>query len=266
MRIFNFKEEKKEKIKAFSRRFFAAAFVLAAVGGTVRVLYRAPSFLRVKEVAVMSPLKNLNEFDIVRLSGVRKGDPLLTLKLSKVRADLLRYPWIKDVHLSKKIPARVLIWVEEQKPAALIDLPKAGKAGASVLYLVNDEGRVFKEVEAHDPKNLPIITGLQGLGDAEMRERLPLVVQLIGKMEETPGLSTLGVSEFHWDAKKGFSVFTQEPCVRLDLGDFREDGIANWTEKLKAFGDSWDDIRRTGISPKVVDLSVDRKMIVKREL
>jgi cell division septal protein FtsQ len=263
MRIFNFKEEKKVKILKFSKRFFAVAFLVSSIGGAVRILYRPPAFLRVKEVAVMSPLKNLNEFDVVRLSGVRKGDPLLTLSLSKVRADLLRYPWVKDVHLSKKIPARVLIWVEEQKPMALVSFPsKPPLEGAEKLYLVNEEGIIFKEAEPRDPKNLPTITGLQG---DEGRDRLPQVIRLLKAVGESPSLNALGISEFHWDEKKGFSIFTEEPCVRLDLGEFGAD-VADWEEKLRLFGENWEAIRKTVASPKVVDLSVDRKMIVKREL
>src|SRR3990167_7147513 len=117
---------------------------IACVGGfVVLILVRPPSFLRIAEVVGVSPLKHVSEFDLIRLSGVKKGDNIVALSLAKVRQDLLRYPWIREVRLSRRIPTRLLVWVEEQEPVALLEYQES--ASSTALYLVNREGVVFKK-------------------------------------------------------------------------------------------------------------------------
>lgn len=234
--------------------------LLATAAGCAWIVYHPPGFLRVKEVVVTSPLKRLTEFDLIRLSEVKKGDNIVRLSLAKVRSNLLRYPWIKDVSLSKRVPARLFIWVEEQEPVALLDIPSPAKGGeeqGSNLYLVNREGKVFKKVEAGDPKDFPIITGLR---PDEIPETLPRLMALVKGAEESEVLSTLGVSELRWDERGGVALYTKEPCIRLELGD------SDFEDKLQRFASSWGMIRSSSKNPKVVDLSMDRRIVVKQGL
>src|SRR5262249_39118527 len=142
------RKEKIRKIVKWAGRILKSIVFIALIVGIVLILKNPPSFLRVKEVVVMSPLKHLSEFDLIRLAEVRKGDNILTLRLKDVRERILRYPWVKDVRLAKRFPARLFIWVEEEVPAALIEL--AGDTAAPDLFLANPDGRIFKKLDASD--------------------------------------------------------------------------------------------------------------------
>ncbi len=234
---------------------------LAAVG--VLVMTRPPSFLRVREVVVMTPLKHLTEFDLIRLSEVKKGDNIVRLRLAKVRENLLRYPWIKEVRLSKRVPARLFVWVEEQDPVALLELPDATSASTSdsSWYFVNRRGEVFKKVEKDDPRDCPILTGL---APEEIPSRLPQMLSLLKSVEDSEFVSSLGVSEIHWGGREGLSLFTKEPCIKLQFGGL--EGGEVWAERLKRVSEAWGMIRSTAKKPKAIDLSLERRIVVKQEL
>jgi len=258
------------KLKKIARVFLGLAVTVSLAAGAVFFVRHPPTFLRVKEVVVMTPLKHLTEFDLIRLSDVGKGDNIMRLSLAQVRRNLLRYPWIKEVRLSKRVPARLFIWVEEQEPVALLELPDA--TSASSWYFVNKQGGVFKKVEQGDPKDFPILTGL---APAEIKTRLPQMLTLIKSVENSYFVSSLGISEIHWSPREGLALFTKDPCIKLELGGV--DGMGGgkgstetwpeiWEDRLKRFSESWGMIRSTSHSPSVVDLSMERRMVVKQKL
>jgi cell division protein FtsQ len=246
------------KIVTVTRVFKTAvklSILAVAAAGCVFVLRNPPSFLRVKEIVVMSPLRHLNEFDLIRLSEVKKGDNILTLRLGEVRERVLRYPWVKDVRLSKRFPARLFLWVDEEEPAALLEME------SSHLYLVNREGKVFKKLDADDPKDFPILTGL---AEEEVPERLPRLMALVKSLETSDLFNAIGVSEARWDSKTGLSLFTKEPCIQLTLGP--EEGALTWEQRIHRFVQAWGTIQGEGKNPTVVDLSLDRRIVVKQKL
>jgi cell division protein FtsQ len=228
----------------------ALALLVAAALVAVR---NPPGFLCVKEVVVMSPLKHLSEFDLIRLSEVKKGDNILTLRLSDVRRRILRYPWVRDVRLAKRFPARLFVWVDEEEPAALLEMGD--------MYLVSREGKIFKKVGPEDPKDFPILTGLT---QEEIPERLPRLMAFVKSLETSDLFNALGISEAHWDAKAGLTLFTKEPCIQLNLGP--EGGALTWEQRIERFVQAWGTIRSQHQNPSVVDLSLDRRIVVKQKL
>lgn len=260
MKIVNEKMKKAGRVVGRVFKVAVRLSVLVIVGAAVfLVLRHPPTFLKVREIVVMSPLKHLNEFDLIRLSEVKRGDNILTLRLGEVRERILRYPWVKDVRLSKRFPARLFVWIDEEDPAAMLEL--SGAEGDSDLFLVNREGRVFKKLDAADPKDFPIITGLV---ESEVPERLPRLMALVKSLETSDLFNALGVSEARWNAKTGLSLFTKEPCIQLTLG--AEDAALTWEQKLQRFVQAWGSIQSEGKNPKVVDLSLDRRIVVKQKL
>src|SRR5436190_1767406 len=99
--------ERLKKLRKFFIGFLSVAALAGLVVGVMALYRRPPSFLTVKEVAVATPLKHLSEHDLIRLSEIKKGDNMLRLNLSQIRSNLLRYPWIKEVRISKRVPGRI---------------------------------------------------------------------------------------------------------------------------------------------------------------
>lgn len=221
--------------------------LLGSVALGVSLTFFPPSFLRVKEVVLLNQPKHVSEFDLIRLSGIKKEISLLTLRLSRVRKQILRFPWIREVELSKRFPGRLLIEVQEQISVALLELES--------LYLVNAEGVVFKKLEAGDPKDLPILTGLK---TEDLRTQLVPLIALLQHFDQSESIRTLGISEIHRSAQGEISIFTKEPCIRVELGD------AEWMDRLDRLALAWKVIQATAAHIKVVDLSFEKRIIVKQ--
>ncbi|MBI3540815.1 MAG: FtsQ-type POTRA domain-containing protein [Deltaproteobacteria bacterium] len=227
--------------------------VLAISGIALLLVLFPPPFLKVQEIQILTPLHHLSEMDLIRLSGVQKGQNILTLRLSKIRGQILRYPWIKEVRLSKKIPGRVMIAVEEQVPFALLELES--------LYLINAEGVVFKKLEPGDPRDLPIITGLS---QGEIRSSIQLLLHLIQDFEKSPQLDSVAISEIHLNDAKELSLFTKDPVIHIELG--KNDSEQNWKQKLSQLGSAWKTIRSTTKKMKFVDLNLKKRIVVQQEI
>jgi hypothetical protein len=142
--------------------------------------------------------------------------------------------------------------VEEEEPAAILEMGE--------MYLVSREGKVFKKLDSSDPKDFPILTGLTA---EEIPGRLPRLMALVKSLETSELFNTLGVSEARWDAREGLTLFTKEPCIRLTLGP--ESGDLRWEERIQRFTQAWSTIQGAGRTPKVVDLSLDRRVVVRGE-
>jgi cell division septal protein FtsQ len=232
------------------KRIRAITIGLIAIFLSGSLVLFPPAFFRVQEVVVTQPPKHLSEMDLIRLSQVRKGDSLLTLRLSKVRENLLRYPWIRDVKLLKRFPGRLEIWVEEQSPVALLELNESGTVSK---YLVNRDGKIFKKLTPGDPKDLPAITGLT---PQELPVFLKRFISFTQDFEKSPALKGVGISELHW-GKDGLTLFTKEPCIKVEMG------MNGWEESLGRLASSWETIRSTSKNPKAVNLSLKKGIVVK---
>lgn len=232
-----------------------------ALAVLLQLIFFPPSFLRVQQVEVKSTLAHLSELDLVRLSQVQKGDSLLTLSLSTVRERILRYPWIREVQLSKRFPGRLQIWAEERMPVALLEFEN------KELYLVSREGKVFKSLEKGDPKDLPMISGFLKQDLDVLSAQLKPLIRLILQFDGSDVLRPVGISELHWKGDNGISIFTKEPCIRLELG--QQDPVSwgslgLWEEGIERFARSWPKIQSASRKPKVVDLSLRHRIIVKQ--
>ncbi len=214
----------------------------------VELLFFPPSFLRVQEVVVQSPLKHLHEMDVIRLAQVRKGTPLLTLRLQKIRDNIRRYAWVKEVNLSKRIPGRLVIDVEEEVPTALLELDE--------LYLVNKEGVIFKKLESGDSKDFPMITGLSGEKSKTLVAHVKKMVMLIQLFEDS--FRSIDLSEVHQEANGEIVLFTQEPLMKVILGKEK------WEERIQKFAQFWPTIQATTHHPKVIHLEMERRLVVKQ--
>ncbi len=125
----------------------------AGVYGISKWLCRAP-FFTVTGVTI-NGCSRVNEETILNLSGVKPNSNLLALDLDAMAAAIERHPWIKSAAISKKLPDRLEIVVEERKPVAMVSM--------NGLYLIDDSGTVFKKISQGESFDLPLITGISSL-------------------------------------------------------------------------------------------------------
>jgi cell division protein FtsQ len=100
-----------------------------------------------------------------------------------------RHPWIRSVELEKRLPHTLIVKAEKQSPLALVSFDK--------LYYMNKWGKVFKEVDAGDDMDYPIVTGISK-GQENINEKLTLAAGILESFaSETGHWSLDDISEIH---------------------------------------------------------------------
>jgi len=145
---------------AFLRRLATGFYVIA---GVAALLITSVLFVFVYDVITqcdyfkakslkIEGVQRLSQNQIIEAARVKKGMNVLDVNLAMARKRLLAQPWIADAEIRREIPAGLYIKVQEHSPLAIIDLGRK--------FLINENGRVFKEWTDTDPANLPVVSGL----------------------------------------------------------------------------------------------------------
>ncbi len=232
---------------------FSVALLL--VGGFfVTQLLVASDLFRVDQVSVQGN-DRLTGQRVEALSDIQVGINTFRLDLELIGRKIEENPWIRQADVQRIFPRQVTIRVKERKPVAIINL--------GYLYYLDEQGEVFKVLEADDSLDYPIITGFdydkaQG-HDSEYARKLRQIVELLTDLDQRELFCLDQVSEIHHGANGGFSLFTLEGGVEVKLGS---------TE----IGKKLDRLERiyTQLQPKLqmldyIDLNVEEKVIVRIE-
>ncbi len=194
----------------------AAATRAAGVGWRVGV---QGDLLRIREIR-FEGLARAAPAELVELSPVQRGDPLLLCDTDLVAAALRRHPWVAAVEVARELPRTLVVSVVERRPAALVDL--------GGLYLVDDKGEVFKRAAPGDGLDLPVVTGISREAWIERRGEVePLLsaaLALLARWAERGLDRRAPVSEIHIDPDFGTTVWAGDDGleVRLGHGDLPE--------------------------------------------
>ncbi|MEZ4247431.1 MAG: FtsQ-type POTRA domain-containing protein [Polyangiales bacterium] len=143
------------------------AGVLLAIGGAVAVGRLTRDYVRTSPAFAIATIElegreRLDEAEVLRAAGIALGTNVFELSPEDVRARLERHPWIAHAEVERRLPGTFRLKVVERHAALVLAL------GPS-LYLVDDEGKVFKEVAPGDPVDFPIVSGVER--DRFLRER-----------------------------------------------------------------------------------------------
>ena len=98
-------------------------------------------------------IRRLTEKEIVAQARLSKDINVLAVNLSVVRKRLMAHAWIAEAEVRREIPSALFIRIKEHLPLAVVDLGNK--------YIINEQGRIFKEWTAADGEALPLITGLE---------------------------------------------------------------------------------------------------------
>jgi len=154
------KGSKKKRQFAFLRRLAAGFYVIVGVAALLLTsvifvfvydVITQCDYFRAKSLKIEG-MQRLSRNQIIEAARVKKGMNVLDVNLAMARKRLLAQPWIADAEIRREIPAGLYIKVQEHSPLAIIDLGRK--------FLLDENGRVFKEWTDTDPANLPLISGL----------------------------------------------------------------------------------------------------------
>ncbi|MBT8463179.1 MAG: FtsQ-type POTRA domain-containing protein, partial [Myxococcales bacterium] len=143
------------------------------------------------------------------------GSNVFEISAENARNHLLQHPWIAEAKVIRKLPGRVRIEIVERKPVALVALDQ--------LYLVSEQGAVFKRLGVDDPVDLPVITGIASerfYDDFEYRKAILLRSMALLHDYEGAGLSKREpVSEIHFEGANGIELFIGDDGMNVRLGN-----------------------------------------------
>ena len=167
--MFGRKKPRKNYLKSTKRNHrFAILHRLAigfyAIGGMIALITASCLFIFVYNVLTqcdyfkarslkIDGIHHLTEKEIIEQARLSKDTNILAVNLSLVRKRLMAHAWIADAEVRREIPSGLFIRIKEHRPLAVVDLGKK--------YVINEQGRIFKEWTASDPDTLPLISGLE---------------------------------------------------------------------------------------------------------
>ena len=192
------KGTKRKRRFAFLRRLATAFYVIA---GVAALLITSVLFVFVHDVITqcdyfkalsfkIAGAQRLSQNQIIEAARVQKGMNVLDVNLAMARKRLLAHPWIADAEIRREIPAGLHIKIQEHSPLAIIDLGRK--------FLLNENGRVFKEWTDRDPANLPLVSGL-ALSD----------IRVHGKTAAQPSLNGMDPSQLEHPQNDPFEAVMQ---------------------------------------------------------
>mgnify|MGYP000106119385 CR=1 FL=1 len=164
------------------------------------------------------------------LAGARN---ILAVNLTSTRKRLMAHPWIADAQVSRDIPDHLHIRIREHQSLAVLDLGRR--------FLLNVEGRVFKELAPGATPDIPVISGLTytDLGrEAETPTPVMRAVMKILKPRRRSGRIDLvdRIQEIHADPALGLTLFVAD--------DRRPEGYRTVTLGFDAFDEKYATLQR----------------------
>jgi cell division protein FtsQ len=170
-------------------------------------------------------MQRLTQKQVAEQAGVHIGVNILSTNLTLARKRLRAHPWIAEAEVSREIPSGLTIVVKEHTALAMVDFGQR--------YLINTRGEIFKVWDPSDPKNLPVVSGLN-LSDLTVYGRpepsrrgsdkdrsapfkaVMRVLQLGG--ENGSILPNRALSQIHVDRQMGLTVHAFERGKTINLG------------------------------------------------
>lgn len=93
-----------------------------------------------------------DELDRAAASAGTAKAPQALVDIGAIRARLLRFGWVKDARISRRLPDSLVIDIVERRPTALWQ-------NQGALSLIDEEGVVLDRVAVRDMPDLPLLIG-----------------------------------------------------------------------------------------------------------
>jgi cell division protein FtsQ len=194
-------------------------------------------------------LARLSRAEVLAAAGLALGQNVFEVSPEQARARLLAQPWIADATVTRRLPGTYRIGVREQQPAALLQL--------EALYLVSEDGSVFKRAEPADPVDLPIITGVDPEHfRSDLAFRTAVLVNAIALLHDYRDVGLWRrepVAEIHSESDDAFSLYVGNDSMLVRLGE------RPFRKKLRRLRGILDELRDDATRPAYVYLDNVRR-------
>ncbi|MEE2900724.1 MAG: FtsQ-type POTRA domain-containing protein [Myxococcota bacterium] len=166
---------------------------------------------------------------IKSLSGARLNENIFTMNLDVVQKGVAAHPWVRSVHVERKLPRKLLITVTEFEPVLMLALEE--------LYYVNSLGRIVKRYTPGENLSLPLVTGLTRddfeKDELNARSRLSKAISFLNEYKRVTGEEAQTINELYLDPVLGLEFLPLGEQWRVKVGN------PPWRQKIK----QWERIR-----------------------
>lgn len=254
-------EIKKNRIKRRSRKIFrevAVTVSIVIVTGLMGLgmvysynVVLCSDYFTLKDATVKGAAR-VSEGEVLKLSGITDTTNILTVDAHRIVTGIKTNPWVRDVRMGRELPNRLVIEIEERRPVALISHEQN-------IYLLDEEGIIFKNLDHGDRVDLPVMTGFSedGILDEKLlRGAMDLLVYLSGQ-EVYPSMKY--ISEIRGDHVYGYSLYTIDHCLFiLGFGDYEK----KFSRLRKILFDLT--AKNLSLSPLLVNLADPGRVVVRQ--
>jgi cell division protein FtsQ len=213
------------RLEAPLRAAGRALVVLACVAGCVAVARLVERHVRTSPAFATREIRvegrsRLTEREVIEAAGLAVGRNAFDMGPEQAAERLRDHPWIASAHVERRLPGSFVVKLRERRAVAVLAL--------GALYLVAEDGAVFKRVAVGDPVDLPVVTGIERerfTTDRAWRTSLLLeVVALLHSYREAGLQRSTPVGEVHVEPDGGLSLYVGGDALHARLGraPFRE--------------------------------------------
>lgn len=146
---------------------------------------------------------------VLEVAGIRPGLGFFQVDVQEVRRAVETLPWVRRARVVRQLPSTLTVAVEEWAPAYLVRLDR--------LYYLSSEGHVVR-APVDQGLDYPVVTGLSW---ADLEAPGPRQASLLALLRcVAKDLPAERVSEIHFDAGEGFTVYAgEDPPQGIFLGE-----------------------------------------------
>lgn len=197
-------------------RVALALVLMVGFAGLARVVERhmrtAPAFAT-KRIDIRGA-ERLSETVLLQISGLGFGQNVFVVSPEQAEDRLRAHPWIASAEVRRRLPDTFTVHVREREPKAILSL--------GGLYLVSDDGAVFKRVTDEDQVDLPVITGVdRERFTADRTYRTSVLLEVVALLHDyaNAGLgATEPVQEVHVAHDDGLTLYVGRDATEIRLG------------------------------------------------
>jgi len=189
-----------------------------ALGRLVERHVRTSPAFEVTEIQLEGHVR-LSRDEVLRAAGLSAGQNVFDVAPEEAEERLAEHPWIAEADVRRRLPGTYTVEVRERRAVALLALGE--------VYLVSEDGAVFKKVEADDPVDLPVITGVDRERFTRDRGfRTSVLLEAVALLHDYRGAGLWRrepIAELHVERDDGLSLYVGADAtyVRLGHGPFR---------------------------------------------
>jgi cell division protein FtsQ len=203
-------------MKFWMKLIFALVVVPSVFGGLVYSLHERGFFnLSSLEISVLKADEHSSFYEplaqkIEKALSQHKGSSLFQLDLTELKTQILKEPWVEQVHLTRRWPQSIQIQIQSKKiPFILIEKDRYARP-------VLEDGTLLERVPLERAPQAVVLVGPDFRDQLELRQK---AVRVLSEVPKEAGVLTQSkISEVRFDTKDGFWLTLVGGGTQVRLG------------------------------------------------